>query len=197
LFSSIRLFHPNPILELKMQSIPQLAAMGRRIMINGPSNAGKSTLADAIARKLDIPVIHLDRFSHEDEGRWIPRDKAEFRALHDSALTGDAWVMDGNYSELMSQRFERATGVVVIDDHFIIRYIRYFNRTLLQRRRIGGLINGLDSLNWLMIRWIWTTRNSVEKYRRAAIASGLPHILISNRAELDQLYAFWKLHRRH
>ena len=97
-----------------MHPLPSLAELGQRIMVNGPSNAGKSTLADAMARKLGIPVVHLDRFSHQEEGNWVPRPKPEFHALHDAAIAGDAWVMDGNYSELMPRRFARATGVVVI-----------------------------------------------------------------------------------
>lgn len=178
-----------------MQDIPPLTALGRRIMVNGPSNAGKSTLADAIARRLSIPVIHLDRLSHEEHGVWIPRDKAEFHALHGAAIAEDAWVMDGNYSELMPQRFERATGVVVIDDDFMRRYLRYFNRTLFQRRRIGGLESDRDALSWEMIHWIWKTRNSVEKYRLMTAESGLPHIFANHEAELNRLYSTWQLHR--
>ncbi len=192
-----RLFHPNPILELKMHPIPPLAAMGRRIMVNGPSNAGKSTLADAIATKIGAAVVHLDRLSHEEHGLWVPRDKGEFHALHNTALKKDAWVMDGNYSELMPQRFRRATGVIVIDDHFVRRYQRYFNRTLFQRRRIGGLASNRDALSWEMIHWIWKTRNSVSKYRHMAIESGLLLAIVRNETELNRLYAAWNLTRRH
>ncbi len=180
-----------------MHPIPPLAAMGRRIMINGPSNAGKSTLADAISRAIDVPVIHLDRLSHEDDGNWIPRNKSEFHSLHDAALSGDSWVMDGNYSEIMPQRFQRATGVIVIDDHFMRRYLRYFNRTLLQRRRIGGLASNRDALSWQMIHWIWKTRNAVGKYQKMAIDSGLPLVFVHNESELAELYATWALKRRH
>ncbi|HEV7345407.1 MAG TPA: hypothetical protein VGN60_07225 [Devosia sp.] len=37
-----------------MHPIPPLADLGRRIMVTGPTNAGKSTLAHAIATKLGI-----------------------------------------------------------------------------------------------------------------------------------------------
>lgn len=178
-----------------MHPIPPLADLGRRIMINGPSNAGKSTLADAIARKLGIPVVHLDRFSHEEFGTWIPRAKPEFHALHDAAIAADAWVMDGNYTEIMPQRFARASGVVVVDDHFIRRYVRYVNRTLFQRNRIGGLESDRDRLSWMMIDWIWKTRNA-DKYRVAAKASALPAVVCRNQADLYALYEAWGLQRR-
>lgn len=175
-----------------MHPLPSLADLGRRIMVNGPSNAGKSTLADAMARKLGIPVVHLDRFSHQEQGTWIPRPKAEFHALHDAAIARDAWIMDGNYSEIMPARFARATGVVVIDDHVLRRYLRYFHRTLFQRNRIGGLENDRDALSWLMVNWIWKTRNA-ERYRKAARESGLPVVICRTKAELNALYDVWGL----
>ncbi|MBU1304275.1 MAG: AAA family ATPase [Alphaproteobacteria bacterium] len=178
-----------------MQHPAPLADFGRRIMILGPSNAGKSTLADAIGRKLGIEAIHLDRFRHQPGTDWVPRDTADFHALHDAAILADAWAMDGNYTELMPQRFARATGVIVIDDHFLKRYLRYFRRTLFQRQRIGGLPGSRDSVKWMMIAWIWKTRNA-SKYRVMARASGLPCLICQNRRERDALYAAWSLQVR-
>lgn len=177
-----------------MHPIPPLAALGRRIMINGPSNAGKSTLADAIGRKLGIPPVHLDRFSHEEHGNWVPRSEEAFQALHDAAIEDEAWVMDGNYSRLMPQRYARATGVVVIDDHLLRRYLRYFNRSLFQRQRIGGLESGRDSVKWEMIRWIWKTRHQ-GKYEAAGRKTGLPLVVCRNHDELQRLYEAWGLER--
>lgn len=178
-----------------MQPIPPLAELGRRIMINGPSNAGKSTLADAMARKLGVTAIHLDRFSHEETSNWVPRSEEAFKALHDAAIEEEAWVMDGNYSRLMPQRYARATGIVVIDDHLLRRYLRYFNRSLFQRQRIGGLESGRDSVKWEMISWIWKTRHQ-GKYEQVARETGLPMVVCRNQAELQQLYAAWDLDRR-
>ncbi|WP_248304981.1 AAA family ATPase [Devosia sp. FKR38] len=175
-----------------MQTIPPLADLGRRIMILGPTNSGKSTLADAMARKLGIEAIHLDVFSHIPGTNWVPRDKAEFRALHDAATLEDAWVMDGNYTDIMPQRFARATGVIVIDDHFLKRYVRYFRRTLFQKQRVGALPGSRDSVKWLMINWIWKTRNA-GKYRRMAAESGLPSVICHSLKDVNALYAAWAL----
>ena len=175
-----------------MHLFPPLADFGRRIMINGPSNAGKSTLADAIASKLNIPAVHLDRFSHEEYGNWIPRSPEDFKALHDAAIRDDAWIMDGNYSRLMPQRYERATGIVIINDHLLRRYLRYFNRSLFQKERMGGLESGRDSVKWEMLRWIWKTRQQ-GKYEEIGRNTGLPIVVCSNYAQLRQLYAAWQL----
>ena len=175
-----------------MRSIMPLADLGRRIMVNGPSNSGKSTLAAAISRKLDIPVVHLDRLSHEEYGNWIPREKNEFETLHDLAIANDAWIMDGNYSRLMPQRYARATGIIVIDDHLLRRYRRYFYRSLMQTNRIGGLKSGRDGVKWEMIRWIWKTRRQ-GKCEEIASNTGLPMVICRNYADLRTLYDAWSL----
>lgn len=175
--------------------IPPLAALGRRIMVLGLTNAGKSTLAVALSNKLGIPAIHLDQLQHRPNTNWVPRPEADFVALHDAAVTEPEWVMDGSYSRVMPQRLARATGIIVITDSLATRYRRYFARTLFQTARAGALEGGQDRLNWKMLAWLWETRNSIGKYHQVAISSGLPHVFASNRRQLDALYAAWDLER--
>lgn len=179
-----------------MADLPSLASLGRRIMILGTTNAGKSTLGDAIGRKLGIEPIHADALYHQPNTDWLPRPKPEFVALHDAAIAKPEWVMDGNYSAVLPQRFARASGVIVLDDTLLNRTRRYFRRTLFQRRRIGGLEGNRDSVKWSMIHWLWHTRHSAAKYREMATESDLPAVFVSTAAELNTLYAAWSLQRR-
>ena len=39
----------------------------------------------------------------------------EFTALHDAAIMEQRWVIEGNYSRLLTQRLERATGFILLD----------------------------------------------------------------------------------
>ena len=50
-----------------------LEALGQRIMVCGPSNAGKSTLAVALARKLGATPFHVDLFRHQPDTNWVQR----------------------------------------------------------------------------------------------------------------------------
>jgi adenylate kinase family enzyme len=93
----------------------QLADLGERICILGPSNSGKSTLAEATARKRSLKVVHLDLLYHLPNTEWEVRPTDEFVALHDTAITGERWVIDGNYSKCMPQHFVRATGLILLD----------------------------------------------------------------------------------
>lgn len=179
-----------------MLTIPPLESMGRRIVIMGPTNSGKSTLAQALARRLELPAIHLDQLHHLPGTDWVKRDEAEFQTLHDEAILEAEWVMDGNYSRLMPQRFARATGAIVLDDHYLRRLARYFRRTLFERNRAGNLEGNQDSLKWVMIQWVWTTRNNTGKYRRMTEETGLPYVFCDSMDEVKRLYGAWGLDRR-
>ncbi|WP_246132820.1 AAA family ATPase [Devosia ginsengisoli] len=178
-----------------MSDIPPLARLGRRIMVLGLTNSGKSTLTVALSDRLGIPAVHLDQFQHRPNTNWEPRPEAEFAALHDAAIVEPGWIIDGSYSRVMPQRLARATGIIVVTDSLATRYRRYFARTLFQKERAGALEGGQDSLNWKMLHWLWKTRDSIGKYQQLARESGLPHVFASNKRELDALYAEWGLTR--
>ena len=177
-------------------NIPPLDSFGRRIMICGPSNSGKSTLAAAIGRKLDLPVVHLDRLHHLPNSDWVKRPHDDFVRLHDAAIAGEAWVMEGNYSSLFPQRFARATGIILLSDNRWANLRRYIVRTLFQRHRAGDLEGNADSVKWLMVRWIlFNSQRSVRRYRELLPRAGRPYLERRGMAELNHLYAAWGLAR--
>lgn len=172
-----------------------LDSLGTRIVILGPSNAGKSTLAVALSRKLDIEAIHLDQFQHLPNTDWQVRPEAEFARLHDEAIMGEHWVMDGNYSRLMPQRLARATGAILINSSRWRRLARYLRRSTLDRsHRAGNLAGAQDRIKWEMIDWIlFKTRNSATKYAEILRHSGLPTVECHTAKALDALYRQWEL----
>ncbi len=174
-----------------------LEALGQRIMVCGPSNAGKSTLAVALARKLGATPFHVDLFRHQPDTNWVQRPDEEFAALHDAAIQTDRWVMDGNYSTLMPQRFAHATGIILLGDNRWANFRRYVWRTLFQKRsRPGSLAGDKDSIKWEMIRWILIVQPPMrERNRRFLRAAGLPMIELKSMAELNRLYDAWGLER--
>jgi hypothetical protein len=132
----------------------RLEELGERICFLGPSNSGKSTLAAAIARKRGLRAVHLDQLHHLPYTDWEVRPSHEFVALHDEAIANDRWVMDGNYSKLFPKRFERATGVILMDISTSASLFRYVRRTLFYGRRLGALDGGQDSVKFAMLHHI-------------------------------------------
>lgn len=169
-----------------------LAALGRRICIFGPSNAGKSTLAVGLGRRLGVPAIHLDLLHHLPGTDWTPRAPQEFARLHAQAIAKDEWVMEGNYSRLMPERLARATGAIWIDTPMPGNLWRYVRRTLFERDRVGALEGGQDSLKWLMVRHIaFVQPRSREKMARIIGESGVPLLRVGSLGELNALTARW------
>lgn len=68
----------------------------KRINILGNSGSGKSTLARLIGERLQIPVIHLDQLFWEPG--WQQADADIFRRRVAHAVSGEAWICEGNYS---------------------------------------------------------------------------------------------------
>jgi len=176
-------------------SILPLEALGPRIMVCGPSSSGKSTLAVALAQRLDAEAFHLDLFRHVPDTDWVQRTDGEFLALHDAAIVRDRWVMDGNYSALMPQRLARATGIVLLDDSRWANVFRYLRRTLFERRRRPGSLAGdKDSIKWEMIRWILINQPTLRERNRAMVrAPGLPLVELQSMRALNQAYSAWRL----
>ncbi len=173
---------------------PPLATLGRRICVCGPSNAGKSTLAAALGHKLGVPAIHLDQFRHLPNTNWQQRPDEDFHRLHDEAIAGAEWVIDGNYSKLIGKRLDRATGLVILGDNRWASLYRMIRRSLFERHRHGHLEGGQDSIKWDMIRWILI----VQPRRRPSYLAmlrerSLPRIETNSMRELRQLYAEWDL----
>ena len=174
-----------------------LTALGERIMVLGPSNAGKSTLAIAISDQINLPIVHLDQLQHLPNTDWEVRPEAEFKALHDDAILSDRWVIDGNYSRLMPQRFERATGVILLTSNRWLRLARYLKRSIRNpSQRAGSLDGGPEYVKWEMIDWILfkTPRNSV-KYAKMIEHISIPKIECRNLGELKALYRTWGLRK--
>lgn len=168
-----------------------LDGLGPRICIMGPSNSGKSTLADAIGRTRGLEVVHLDLLYHLPDTDWRPRPEPEFIALHDAAITGERWVMDGNYSRCLSQRLARATGLILLDVSTATSLARYARRTLLEGQgRKGALAGGRDSLKWSMIRHIAVrTRDNRHRYAALFETLDLPRVRLASRRAVS---AFWR-----
>ncbi len=100
----------------------------QRILILGPGGAGKSTLAASLARKLDIPVIHLDQ--HHWQPGWVNMDENAWNTKVAVLAAGRSWVMDGNYADTLGLRLSIVDLVIVLDTNRFKSIWRAFTRVL-------------------------------------------------------------------
>lgn len=166
-----------------------LDALGTRICIMGPSNSGKSTMADAVSRARTLVPIHLDQLYHLPHSDWIPRPADEFDALHDAAIMGSRWVVDGKYSRLLPKRFQRATGLVLLDAPTVVSMYRYVRRCWFERDRRGALEGGRDSVKWDVLHHIAvTTRVNRSRYEKMFGGILLPKVRLDSKRALAEFY---------
>lgn len=81
----------------------------KRVLIVGSPGAGKSTLAKKLAVQTGLPLIHLDDL-YWNTG-WMPVERTCWLARLHAALSGEAWIIDGNFSSTLLMRAYRADTV--------------------------------------------------------------------------------------
>ena len=84
-----------------------------RILIIGCGGAGKSTLARQLGRKLDTPVVHLDKIFWKPG--WVPISREEFDAALQVEMAKEKWIMDGNFDRTLPARIKRCDTVIYMD----------------------------------------------------------------------------------
>ena len=100
--------------------------------------------------------------------------------------------MEGNYFGALSERLDRATGIILTGNEPTRSLFRYIRRTLFEPNRPGALEGGEDHLNWGMIHFIAIEQpqkreRDVELLRR----SGLPMLQLRTMRELNACYEAW------
>ena len=175
-----------------MIEIPQL---GNRICIIGPSNSGKSTLADKLAEKLSTKTVHLDQLAHIPNSNWQRRPDSELIAAHDLAITKDSWVIDGNYSVCMPQRLDRATSVIWIDPPPAGFLYRYMKRCLTgDPQRPGRLHGAQKEFSLALIQYtLFTYPKKRGKYAKLLEERKIPVLHFHSMRELNRHYRYWQL----
>lgn len=85
----------------------------QRVLIIGPCGSGKSTLARELAPRLGLPLIHMDQLGWN--AGWVETGKDELNRLVDAAVSGDCWLIEGNYGSTLAPRLARADTVIYLD----------------------------------------------------------------------------------
>lgn len=80
-----------------------------RVLIIGSPGAGKSTFAQRLAGRTGLPLVHLDDLYWERG--WKQVERGVWRSRLSDALTGERWILDGNFSSTLLRRAYRADTV--------------------------------------------------------------------------------------
>ena len=145
----------------------------QRILVIGSSGAGKSLFSQRLGEATGLPVIHLDR--HFWSSGWVEPDRTEWRNKVVELLTGDRWIVDGNYSNTLELRLEKCDTVVFLDFSRVLCTWRVLKRAWQYRGRSRpDIAEGchekidLSFLNWT---WNYPTRSRPGVLRKLSTVS--------------------------
>lgn len=130
----------------------------QRIVIVGCAGTGKSTLARRLGERLNIPVVHLDALNWQPGWQALPPNV--FRAQLAEAISGDAWITDGNYALLtFDLRLPRADLIIWVERpplHCLWRVFRRALRSLFSTHEhlAAGCPERFDRRFWDRLRYI-------------------------------------------
>jgi adenylate kinase family enzyme len=153
-----------------------------RIAVMGTTCSGKSTLARALAERLDVPYLELDAL-YWGAG-WAKPETEDFRRRVEPFVSEEAWVVDGNYTSTLGDLVLRRADTVVWLDLPLPRIL-----WRVSRRTIGRVVrrtelwsgnretwrNAFFSRESLFV-WAVQTHGRFRLRLPARLAADFPHI---------------------
>ena len=174
----------------------------QRISVIGSSGSGKTTVARALAQRLDLPYLELDSVFHLPG--WQPRPDEDFREIVRQFVAGERWVVDGNYTShgVADVVWPRADTVVWMDPPRRVVMRRVIGRTLRRVLTREELWNG-NREPWTnlysrdpeknVIVWAWTRYDHVRSRYAALLGSPrwshLEVVRLRTGRETEELFA--------
>ena len=123
-----------------MDDAPNVPSPPYRIVVNGTTGSGKTTLSAGLAEILGLRHVEMDAYRHGPNWTETPDDL--FRERIGAALSGNGWVVDGNYSVARDVVWPRAATLVWLDYPLGVVMWRLFRRTMRRAVMREELWNG-------------------------------------------------------
>ena len=180
-------------MSLALEDAPSRLATARRVLVIGCSGSGKSTLSRALAARLGLRHVSMDR-----EIFWLPgwqeRPRDEALARLASVLAEENWIIDGTSPGTLHMRLPRTHLVIWMRPSrwtslrgAFGRLRKYWGRT-----RPDMADNCPEKIDLEFLHYIWTfERLATPKILRelAAHGQGVPLLTLRSREDANRLVA--------
>lgn len=137
-------------------------------MVIGTSGSGKTTLARALAARLGVPHVEIDALNWEANWTAVSTEVLQERVV--AALSGDGWVIDGNYSRVRAYIWSRADTLVWLDYSLAVimsRLVRRTTRRVVWREELwAGNRESIKTTLFTKDSILWWALTSFQRHRQ-------------------------------
>ena len=124
-----------------------------RILIIGLQGSGKSTFANKLGQGLNREVIHLDKIYYES-GWKHTQTKEEWKQTIRDIVSGQKWIMDGQYNSTLDIRIPVADTIVFFNFNKFICFFRIFKRIFTRAQPFDKAEGNFNKISWDLIKKI-------------------------------------------
>ena len=162
-----------------------------RVLGVGICGAGKSTFATKLAKKINLPLYHLDKMYWKEN--WTESEMDDFRARVSKVASEGQWIIEGNYGSTYDLRFPRADTIFVLDYSQYLAMFRATKRiiTNYKKTRSDMAPNCPERFDWDFYKFMWNfPKRNKPKLEEALIkyASDKKIIRFKNPNELERYW---------
>lgn len=131
----------------------------KRVLVIGPGGSGKSTFATRLGQILGIEVQHLDR--HYWRAGWTKPSEEEWLKTVNNLISGDSWILDGNFGGTLALRVQRCDTIIFLDMPRLLCLWRITKRrSRFRNRSRPDMAEGCaEKLDLEFIDWVWNYRH--------------------------------------
>ena len=160
-----------------------------KISIVGGPGTGKTTLAENLGKKLNLPVYHIDGIHHLEN--WQKRDTDERDKIILDKISTSEWIMDGTYKSTLEKRVENSDMVIFLNYSKLARVkgilSRYIKHRGEEKPEIPGCKEKMD-FEFIKFTMNWDKTKKELVYKALEKNQNKKIFIFKNRKKLNKWY---------
>lgn len=159
-------------------------------MVIGCAGSGKTTFAKQLSKNLDIPLVHLDFYFHQEAPKYYDNEE-EWKEKVLELASSKRWIIDGNYTSTITLRAKHADTIIFLDYPRKVYLFRVLKRQLLHKKRDDMPEDWKESISFIFLKRVWRYKKDERPIiMREINKHGDKHIVVlKNQNETDQFLA--------